>query len=348
MDLKTTKFPAVSVIIPVYNVEAYLAECLRSVQDQTFGNFEVIAINDGSTDESPLILQKFAEKDSRFKVIEQKNAGQSAARNAGMKAASGKYIFFLDSDDFIAPDALEKVVSLADAKGADIVVYDYYLFDAQTGKTGFYRDQKLFSQLNGLTFKIQQSPQLLQFVGVWDRLFRREFLEAHNFQFPEGRLYEDHLFCVETELKAEKIALTDNHIYYWRQNVKGSTTNIEKGSKKHREDYIFIQRAIQEELKNADATNEMLSYYAAYFLEFAYMHLRWVKGKQDFFDYFNELRMLSSSKLMHLASHINDPRILYLKKSLKNNKPAYAYVFMKTTNQLQSLVKAIVGRTKDV
>ena len=340
MKRKKRKVPTVSVIVPVYNVEAYIAECLCSVQDQTFANFEVIAVNDGSTDDSLLILQEFAKEDARFKVINQQNAGQSAARNAGMKVATGKYIFFLDSDDFLAPDALEKVVALAQATDADIVVYDYYLFDTQTGNTGFYRDQQLFKRLDGFTLTMREAPQLLQFVGVWDRLFKREFLELHNFQFPEGRLYEDHLFCVETELKANKIVLKADHLYYWRQNVKGSTTNTEKGSEKHREDYVFIQTAIQDVLRNANATEEMLSYYVAYFLEFAYMHLRWVKGKKAFFDYFDQLRMLSSSKLMRLASHIKDPRILFFKECLKKNKPASAYAFMKTTNQMQRVYVA--------
>ena len=340
MKPQETKVPVVSVIVPAYNVKAFLPECLNSVLAQTFRNFEIVAINDGSTDASLSILQDFAKNDSRVKVVDQANAGLSAARNAGMKAASGKYVLFLDGDDFIASNALEKVVAQAEATGADLTLYDYYLLNNETGETRCYRDQQLFQQLKNTTFTVRTTPQLMRFVGVTDRLIRRDFLEEHNFLFPQGKLYEDHLFCVETEVKATKITLIDDNIYYWRRNVKGSITNTEKGSERHRIDYVYMQRHIQEALKAEGASDEMLSYYAAYFLEFAYMHLRWVKGKKAFFDYFDQLRMLSSSKLMHLASHIKDPRILFFKECLKKNKPASAYAFMKTTNQMQRVYVA--------
>ena len=116
--------PKVSVIIPVYNTQPWLRECLDSVLCQTLGDFEVICVDDGSTDQSGSILQDYAAKDSRFHILSQSNKGQSAARNAGLKVARGEYVYFLDSDDYIEPDLLETACQEMDSKNLDIVFFD--------------------------------------------------------------------------------------------------------------------------------------------------------------------------------------------------------------------------------
>ena len=117
----------VSVIIPVYNVDKFLPRCLGTVLDQTFaGEYEVICINDGSTDNSGAILEKFAKNNNKIKILTQQNKGLSEARNAGVKAASGEYILFVDSDDFIAQNALEGLYNFAKKHNSDVVIFDHY------------------------------------------------------------------------------------------------------------------------------------------------------------------------------------------------------------------------------
>lgn len=114
-------YPLVSVIIPVYNVENYLKECLDSVLNQTYKNIEVIVINDGSTDKSLHILEDYSSKFNNIKIIDQENSGQSVARNKGLENAKGKYIYFLDSDDYILPDTLKKLIKKLEMNNLDII-----------------------------------------------------------------------------------------------------------------------------------------------------------------------------------------------------------------------------------
>ena len=122
----------VSIIIPIYNGEKHLAECLDTIQNQTYTNLEIICINDGSRDKSLSILKEYQKKDDRFIVIDQKNAGQSKARNEGIRRASGKYISFVDCDDFIELDMIEKMVLKAEETNADIVITNFSLYFEDT------------------------------------------------------------------------------------------------------------------------------------------------------------------------------------------------------------------------
>lgn len=120
--------PKVSVIIPVYNVDPYLRECLESVVNQTLLDIEIICVNDGSTDNSPAILEEYRAKDSRITVFTQENRGLSAARNRGMDLARGEYIYFIDSDDYVEPETLERTVHIAEADDLDAVVFRFKQF----------------------------------------------------------------------------------------------------------------------------------------------------------------------------------------------------------------------------
>lgn len=126
--------PSISVVMPIYNVEAYLKECLDSILAQTFLDFEVLAVDDGSKDSSGAILDEYAAKDPRIKPIHQVNAGAGAARNNGMAQAQGKYLIFLDSDDFFEPDMFEKMYLKAEETNADIVSCTFTQFDTTTGE----------------------------------------------------------------------------------------------------------------------------------------------------------------------------------------------------------------------
>ena len=197
----------VSIIIPIYNGEKHLAECLDTIQNQTYTNLEIICINDGSRDKSLSILKEYQKKDDRFIVIDQKNAGQSKARNEGIRRASGKYISFVDCDDFIELDMIEKMVLKAEETNADIVITNFSLYFEDTGRYESYRDEVLYYTLKNKVFTVEECPEIIKYVGVWDKLFETDFLKKNNLLFWENIIYEDHLYSVQAELYANRISL---------------------------------------------------------------------------------------------------------------------------------------------
>ncbi len=183
------KNTAISIIIPVYNAAAYLTRCLSSVQQQSLQNIEVLCINDGSTDESTRLLEQFAENDIRFKIINQENHGLSAARNTGLEKATGDYIFFLDADDWLHPQALEIFYNAAQKSGAPVVVGETF---CRLGKDKpnlcTYKPQNLnfslrFSPLHDLYKKRHVSAV------AWNKLYRADVVRSQR--FINGIFFED-------------------------------------------------------------------------------------------------------------------------------------------------------------
>ncbi len=230
----------VSVIIPVYNVEKYLRRCLDSVLCQTFSEWEAICVNDGSPDNSADILDEYAARDSRFKIITQKNGGLSDARNTGMKHATGEYILYLDSDDFIHPQTMEFSYALAKRDNSDIV--SWY-------KDGTYRPKLLI--MNALKINIdnvvprgickryrlnnvksfvtddvfahsteQPNPSMkwpIKHFYVWRHLFRRELIA--DVKFIKGITFEDFPWWCEIMLKHPRVTITKLPFSYYFPNL---------------------------------------------------------------------------------------------------------------------------------
>ena len=169
-------FPKVSVIIPVYNVEKYLEECLGSILNQTYINIEVICIDDGSTDASLHILQRCASKDERVIVLTQKNLGAACARNLGMSIAKGEYLLFLDSDDVFHPDMIRKAIDKAEKFESDIVVFKAMSFDTVTGEKVALNDLFVsFPKYTDEVFSYLDVPNVIFnsfMVPAWNKLFR--------------------------------------------------------------------------------------------------------------------------------------------------------------------------------
>jgi glycosyltransferase involved in cell wall biosynthesis len=165
--------PKVSIIIPVYNVEKYLAECLNSAIGQTLRDIEIICVDDGSTDRSSGILDEYTKKDSRIIVIHQKNAGPGPARNVGLDLAQSKYIAFLDSDDVMKPTLCEKTVQIAECENADMI---YFLYE-----TNHSHPQSRFDRyvLNGMGDKIE-TKELIKNVVLWSKLWRTSFIRDNE------------------------------------------------------------------------------------------------------------------------------------------------------------------------
>ena len=212
----------VSIITPVYNASQYLSECLDSILAQSFQDIEIICINDGSTDESLQILRDFKQKDSRIKIIDQKNAGVSAARNAGLAIASGRYLGFVDGDDTISSDYFEKLVHEAKRTGAD-AVYSQFSDKGLKNAAKVLDRQELISGLLPEFFKRDT------YNSVCNKIFRTETVKSGEHAFPTGTaLGEDAYFNICFLVKAERIAILEYSGYHYRDVPGSATHNIAK------------------------------------------------------------------------------------------------------------------------
>ena len=216
--------PKVSVIVPVYNVEKYLNECIDSILNQTLKDIEVICVNDGSTDDSLKILQDYAQKDNRIKIINKENSGYGASMNRGIQAASGEYIGIIESDDFVAPEMFEDLYNLAVKNHADIAKSNWYDYTTK------YNQKQKFEQFNKdetiSVINIKEKPYILNtFPAVWSAIYKREFLLNEDLKFLEtpGASYQDCSFGFKTLAMAERIILTTNaYVCYRQDNVNSS------------------------------------------------------------------------------------------------------------------------------
>ena len=227
----------VSVIVPVYNVEKYLGECLDSVINQTFEDIEIICVNDGSTDKSLEILNDYAGRDNRIKVFTQENKKQGAARNFGLDKSSGDYVYFMDSDDYIDLSTIEKLYNNAVSNNSDIVVSKIARFTDGSNKINYsipgfdFETQFKNVDFNDFTFDYNDIKQyvLNRSFAPWMKLFKKEFLLENNLQFKEYLAFEDVLFHVQTFLKAERISFSPNFFYYYRNNPNSTMNTSENG-----------------------------------------------------------------------------------------------------------------------
>lgn len=223
----------ISVIIPVYNIQQHLRECLDSVLGQSYPHLQVICVDDGSTDESPAILAQYAQKDPRVQVIRQQNAGPGAARNTGLEAATGEYVIFLDSDDWFEPDFLEKMVDTAVREGADVAICRAVEFDTNSGRE---LPSEWMMKKQYLPGKLAFAPQemadhLFQFTyGMpWDKFYRRELLTTSGIRYPALKNSEDLAFVYPTLLAAKRIAVVDEVLIHHRINRMASVSNSRCG-----------------------------------------------------------------------------------------------------------------------
>jgi len=204
--------PNISVIIPVYNVEKYLPKCLDSVINQTLHNLEIICVNDGSTDNSLSILKKFALKDTRIKIIDQKNGGLSKARNVGISAAAGDYLYFLDSDDFIELDAMKNLFAESSKNDLDVLYFDgdpFYedenLKSKYSGYMNYYHRNFNYSQVTDGKTLYQKMYSANAFLpSACFQIIQRKYLLENGLSFLEGMIYEDNLFTFLTIINANR------------------------------------------------------------------------------------------------------------------------------------------------
>ncbi|MFK4152037.1 CDP-glycerol glycerophosphotransferase family protein [Streptomyces fungicidicus] len=224
--------PRFSVIVPVHKVQGYLHACLDSVLGQSYRDIEVIAVDDRSPDGCGAILDAYAARDERVRVLHlPENVGLGRARNAGMPHATGDYLFFLDSDDTLTPGALRALADRLDETGdPDVLVFDY----ARTHWWGGTRRNvlaPLLAEASGGTFSAAERPAILELLMVvWNKVYRRDFVEREGFTFPPG-YYEDTPWTFPVLLSAERVATLDRICVYYRQRRRGSI--LSTTSRKH-------------------------------------------------------------------------------------------------------------------
>ena len=271
--------PKVSVIIPVYNVEYYLRKCLNSIINQTLKDIEIICINDQSTDCSLDILQEYAEKDSRIIIINQKNLGAGAARNAGLKVARGEYLSFLDSDDFFELNMLEKAYKACSTHNLDFLVFrsDFYDNDSETYIPQYATIRKdLLPGKRIFTYKDIKRDIFNTFVGwAWDKLYSREFVISNNLLFQEQRTTNDLLFVYTAFVKAKRIMVIDDVLAHHRISLQSSLSRTREQSWRCFYDALL---ALREELKKAGIYEEVEQSYINYSLHFSLWNLNTITG----------------------------------------------------------------------
>lgn len=266
----------ISVIVPAFNVESYIERCIQSVVNQTYRDWELLLVDDGSTDQTAQICRKWAMTDPRIRYYHQHRSGQGIARNYGVQMAEGDYIFFLDSDDWIRNDTLSCLYHYAKAEDLDIVFFDYMTVTRDGGGDILYVRTKLPIRLDGIS-NSRQTPLLLARLGgaVWDKFYKKSLLEGIC---QAGHPYEDSAILPCIVSRAQRIGqIQDAFYYYW---------SIRDDSTVNRSDTVFYIKNGLEEIINAfyhtenwELYQEALRGYSEWMLLVARNHVDRVTGK---------------------------------------------------------------------
>lgn len=258
--------PMLSIIIPVYNQTHYLQECMDSVLTQVFTDFEVVAVDDGSTDDSLAILKHYTRHDHRVKVVAKENGGYGTAMNSGLQKACGTYIGIVEPDDVISPHMYEELMSKAMPTKADIVRGSFIKFFSGNIKI----EETEWYDVAGALFKLEEKPEICRLhPSIWAAIYRREFIEKNNITFSEtpGATYQDVPFFASTYSAAESIYVIAKALYKHRLeagNRFSSTNEIGKNSFYRFENHqkarvIYQQKGIWEKVKHPELQREFIT-----------------------------------------------------------------------------------------
>lgn len=216
--------PALSVVVPVYNVAGYLAECIDSIRSQHVDGVEIVAVDDGSTDESPAILADLATREPGLRIVTQDNQGLGAARNTGIDHASGEFLWFVDSDDRLAPGAITMMLATIRTTGSDLVTGNVVrLIGDQQSPTRFLAET--FERTRPRT-NIRRFPLLINDRVAWNKVYRRSFWDQHNFRFPTGVHYEDQYVTLPAHYLAHHVDVRREPVYLWRVRDESDAASI--------------------------------------------------------------------------------------------------------------------------
>ena len=243
----------VSIILPVYNGEKFLVECLDSISNQSFSNYEVIMIDDCSSDSSSSILKRYAEKDSRFKFYRNEaNGGLSYSRNVGVSLSTGQYFFFLDADDVLDPQCLKRLTDVLIQNGADISICGYEMFEDEIIKNSIFSEQTVLTNFE-LIEELAICSKIQNF--AWGKLYKKELF--NQISFPNGRYYEDICTTPRVFGKATRAVFIEDKLYYYRQNPSSISKTL--NSKKINDYFLSMEEKGKYLLNNYRGTLKYMS-----------------------------------------------------------------------------------------
>ncbi len=292
----------ISIIVPIFNTERFIVKCIRSILNQTLVDFELILVNDGSTDKSGEICDEFAKKDQRIRVIHKRNGGVSSARNVGLNIARGKYIGFVDSDDYVKKDMYEILYNAITLNVADIVVCDFWELDEVGGQRlntieNIYKVQKL-NNIESLNQMYLNKSMYIRNVVPWNKLYKRNLFD--NIQYEIGNIYDDETVVHKLFYNSKKVIYTNLKLYYYVQR-SGSQMNSEFHIKRF--DKIYALKDREEYFRKKQEYNihqKALKHYMEMFFWYYYL----AKSKLNNIDKeLIELKFTFDSTLVYLLKH---------------------------------------------
>lgn len=329
----------ISVIVPVYNVENYLAQCLNSIMNQTLEEIEILCINDGSTDSSPKILEEYQKKDKRIIVVNKANAGYGAACNTGLRLARGEYISIIEPDDFIDKNMYEDMYKLASKNDTDVVKSSFYEYkDSETDNKESIVKINWSEQYNmpDSVFEVSDCTQLLYFhPSIWSCIYKKEFLNKNDIKFVEakGAGWVDNPFQVQTLCLAKRILYTDNAYYYYRLTNPTSSSNIVNISNP-----FDRSDEVHEFLKRNNINDENL-FAHLYKRELSYIDTVLCGISNELFDH-------ACKKIDEMISRMNK-KVLF-ENEYVNDYEKDVYEKCHTKNGIESLMKRIKERNENI
>lgn len=300
----------ISIIVPVYNVERYLSKCISSILEQSFTDFELILVDDGSKDNSGKICDEYKGKDSRIKVVHQENKGLSAARNIGIEISEGEYITFIDSDDFIHPNMIEILYNNSLENKADISICDYDLVyeDVEVCKDFVENNIKLYNNVEGVK-KILEKSEAYMIIACC-KLYKGSLF--NEIRYPVRKYHEDEFVTYKLLYKSNKIVVTDAKLYYYLKranSITGSTYSIKRLEKLEalEEAVMFFKNENNKELTYLAEFRYLLN------IQIAYYRVKYELNCNE--EIMNKLKMQYNEKFIEFT-YSNTKNIAVMKRIL--------------------------------
>lgn len=280
-----------SVIIPVYNVEKYLPECLDSVINQTYPNLEIICVYDESADRSFEILQEYAQKDTRIKIIDKKNNGLGAARNTGLQYVTGELVAFLDSDDWLALDFYSRLIERLNADASDIAIGEtFYVYPTYTRKNAWVNYYN-FRQDKNIVEEIEDKADLIYACACWNKVYKTRLIKEYSLTFPEGLYIEDVPFTFASTIYAKRISKVKDAILYYRRRESSLLGSAQESRMSFDIFKIYdVCDAMLEQAKIDDATKIQYEKIADNFKIFNISHWYFLTGEKYQEEFFETLK----------------------------------------------------------
>ena len=314
-----------SIVIPVYNVAPYLHECVDSVLAQEFTDYEIILVDDGSTDNSPSICDEYAEKYSQIKVIHKANGGLSDARNFGIKKAQGDYLMFLDSDDFWnGRNVLLDLHNIIKENNPDLIIHEL---------SSFYNLEKIIprkfknKEIQNFSYDFKEDLKYLvnndiYYATACNKVIKTSIVKENNIEFPKGKLHEDIAWCADIISHIDKYAIYEKSFYFYRQEREGAITN--KIHKKNIEDILYVISDKKDKLSKINGGLEYL--YGSYMACLDITLLLEKKERNSCFNKLEEFKFLLNFHPKRNSLKAKIPLLIYKVLGLKYGSSLIHYI----------------------